>query len=287
MKAGSLLRLPQVCWLNSYFKYAGIGPLYPDSYVYHIHAIDADGNILPEYFLAIPGVTTANAEYIEQERLKSVFSEAKSRIESVRAGRTWVLAWDWVDPTGPTQSHSFDGFVQCQAPRVSSLPFLGTDFLNIWCGDALLDVSGTRFTVDAYEPGSAPDEDPWFAGMYRRVVGTHGSFRGHRTALFHPGVSWSGSYERFIDAGGSDGDWFYVDRAVPASRLELISSPSIDSERAIQYGRIGGLFDYFESELGDYGVSHSGDTSDMTADSLVELIADHYGFDPETGRDIV
>jgi hypothetical protein len=223
------------------------------------------------------GVIVAdNPEYVEQERLMDLFGGAAERINEIRKGRTWVYAWDWSsqDPVNPVAYPDIDGFVQCPAPSTIFESYTGTNFMNLWAGPAML-MTGFKNVFKPYEPLPDPADDFYMRGMNSSLIASNDRFPGRLLALRHPDVQWgTPAFDpiTYVNSRGGGIVSGYTD---------------YNASQGLSYVNASDIFDYFESHYGDYGVEHSGVTSELTEDSVVQAVADHYGFNPETGLDLV
>lgn len=291
-EAGALLRVPRVVWLHTAHRHAvdGLGPVLTQFFVnfYTEPQFPGEGPELHPpatglYHQGPDGLSqtvghTANADYAERFRLLAVFQEVKDRIESIQPGRCWVEIMDWNDPRGfdpdsapyatPADDYFSDGFLQIAAPQADPGPFFGTDFLNVWAGSGFFDAA-FRTNFVPYVPTSPPDDDPLIGRPKSRLVAAYPDFRRHATKLYHPGQVWG------LPDVGPDPAAALTTGYADFAELGAESNAS-DS----------GLFDTFASDMADLGFEHPGPTTGLDADSLVKLIADHFRFDPDTGRDL-
>lgn len=281
-KSGTLLRVPRTVWLQSQMTSANVGVpgsfsvswrnMYYDQR-YSPISPTRDFNGVPVYYGDGPYTTVwPNANKIEHDRIIEAFVEAKTRIESIQPGRTWVKIVDW-NGTGVSFGNGYfsDGFLQFAAPGSVAEPFLGTDFLHVWAGHAFYNNFGNinNHVTNPMFPYSQ-SEDRYYNNPRARLINSHEKFRGHRTVLFSSDAQWEPVGTRPApDAVLSETGFYPYDTV-----NDQINQDTID------------MFDYMASDLAGYNFSHAGGSSAITAESLVALIADHFGFDPVSGADI-
>lgn len=279
---GSLFRVPQVCALNIHFRVQFLGPIYPQEVVfYDINHPNSAGGMT---FV----VNSRNSSYYEYHRLLPEIQEAKSRIEGVRKNRTWVGVWDWVADGSPLWSVFGPGFLQFPSPNSEPGSFFGTDFLNVWLGGAVFGQGSSLNEFSYYSPPPNPEGDGLIAIPYSRLKSTYESFRGYKSKLFHRYGDWSDAYTVKPSDQADFDRWNSGFYDIPANGVKYVRRDPVGASVEAQNDEGNGeTFDYFQSVLSEQGVTHDGSTNSVTSDYLVKLIADHYGFDPETGEDLV
>jgi hypothetical protein len=310
--AGSLLRPPQTVWLNAYLNHGDEPAEFKMVWQYY-YDFDPDGTQyatgLPSriaffdhsYFPPKPyyygkgpyGSVAQNADRAEHDRLMDAFAQAKDQIESLRPGRTWVEIMDWNDFFGTNFTDGFrsDGFLQIAAPPFDTSPgdFYGTDFFNVWAGLGLVDAEGLRIVFNPYTPESPMSGDPYYGTPRSRLVASYDGFRRHATRLYYPDPTWivatdapSEQKPHIIALGPPDTPEAqgYFDQGYRSGYTDYLATEPLIQQNA------NALFGLMASDLADFGFEASGATSALTASSIVGLIADRFGFDPDTGKDL-
>lgn len=253
---------------------------------------------------------------------RSVGDVVKSRIEAIRPGRTWV---NWMPrqyvsgpdfPTGPQPApYPYDpaaGYDDYGDPFPLTSVYHGTNFLNIYLGnvsDYWLDPPTTAALVtDAVGTGGNP---PNFANYAIKIYGQDFSKYSiprppawtdiNLTALrdpvppnpiyrteWNPSPSPDGTYYTTHQYYGLTDYWYmlpdydYYTNQSYRARVNSINSQIDDliAEWGITQTIVNRV-----SALG-VDISVAGEQSDFNADNVVQLIANHYGFDKDTGKDL-
>lgn len=274
---GSLLCVPQIVFLSPYMTMSNYA--YTD-FQSAWHGWPADPALLADK---------------ELERLTTAFEEAKSTIEALRPNRTYVkvVRWQRFSEDGSGFKRQYNDFVVANqvlgipSPGDSD-PYFGVNFLHIYAGNFAFDTAG-----DTPEDGAlrgenflVSNEDP--DAINRNINGTVDSdtysnassdlsdafprFMGYAAKLY--------SSEVCIASGSPDDpplDWngFSID-------VRNITGFAVGNDLVGQ-----GIFDRLASDLSDFGVTHEGRTSALgSSAAIVSLIAEHFGFDPDTGKDL-
>lgn len=285
-EAGRLLRAPQVAWLSLYL---------PEEYETGI----------TDYTIPI----AAGAEFKDggtlvgvgdqRPRIGPAMAGAKARVEAMRPGRTWVEILDW-ENKGLTLP-GFLGranYVVANSALHLSCPdegqgFFGTDFLHVWMGGFAVDIRSvdeggfvdyTRVHLGSY---TGLGEDPGHIASVARIAANAGKFAGYRVRAYTYGdLSWETPLPPYpYPPEAPDG---YNQESWTAGRDARIAT--IEATNAMP-GSIGpanrASFAESAAVLGDPALfTVDGVLTDISEDALVALIADHYGFDAATGRDL-
>lgn len=291
-QVGNLLRPPQVVWLEIRIGAAGSESFMQDPFV-HEWLDTAVNNLKWE--------TQANYGRREHLRLAPIFAAVKARIEAIRPHVTFVEVADWCaetnvqtqpydvagSPTVTTWTSLLDnqfevgqstgaGFIQ--APAFSG-SFFGVDFLSIFCGDALINgiymnrqfgTSDPNFPIGGSCGATDLASNPFWAAAYGRLKIALPKFHRYSSRLYHPPSSYRLWEQKDIPPDPPDDDSNIVNGALA---VWLQSGPNFDQAASI-------------AAADKIDITHPGDSTIITADYLVNLIAAHYGFDPSTGRDL-
>lgn len=319
--AGTLLRMPQVVWLSSVpnkdtqniyhasgtlHPYGGAGGSCPYEIFYSIQAVSATR------YSGISGILSEVQGILENLRGGRTWIEIPN----------WGFHPSDPDPNSPAtsdnQPNNFMGntYPIMRAPSQLPLPgentaldWFGTDFLHCYFGylkyDSFqpeplsllrLQYDGTNapITSDAYVNSALNLRRgiPRFRRYSARAWSTANlpvpTFRiGNNTVLNNPYYPhYSGSCSR--PGGGFDPPGTWDDLAISTSSAalsDLLNTPgsSLDSDR-IHGTSMANLVDDLAGQGYDFQVA--GDLGTLTADSLVQVIADHFHFDPSTGKDL-
>ncbi|MDR3635691.1 MAG: hypothetical protein P4L84_17950, partial [Isosphaeraceae bacterium] len=249
--------------------------------------------------------------------LAALFDSVKSTIESLRPGVTFVTVVRWWEslsiPGGigiwPQFTSAFQ-VIPLFCPSTAG-PYLGTNFLHIYAGyyqedllsgdpSDLANASITRnFGVPATEfmnpdpsySGSGAilemdneiHEDNVTAAVLADVAGTAyqnslatvtanaGSFAQFGVVFLSPDLFTGplGPPTTFPADGFSDQDQYYDQQCHYGSQLFTAA-----------------IVSHMEADFAEYGFVNGGGISAVTADGLVQRIAEYFGFDPETGLDL-
>ncbi|WP_143206412.1 hypothetical protein [Singulisphaera sp. GP187] len=343
--AGTLLRVPQVVWLGyslPYWNNAYNFTFLERRYGLGIHRYDNAGC---GYVVTGEGYGphgAAHPEAAERERLKEAFAAAKSHIESIRAGRTWVKVVDWLDTdnTGTGGYVMSSNFPHLSAPTLGSGPFgtnagyLGSDFLHIFAGSIIEDTAGfIRLVKFAFGDLTS---DTAHRNSVERVKDAIPKFRGYRAMLYSTNLdavkeivpAYEFTFSGIVIHNPGDQYWDVTEAPYPDDfnycivNIDAVLDTSASGSgpptvRQLAEAQAAGLTTTRNNDINGYMVTdttvhfaatlssmeHSvsafnwsgsdpnpvsieGTTSDLTAESLIALIAAHYGFDPGTGRDI-
>lgn len=297
--AGTLLRVPQVVWLQARMAKARQinGTSFANTWkVYHpteegeavVFFLGGDPN-KPYSFDSGPFTQTQDNLYrTETDRLVALFGQVKSEIEGIRAGRTWIEVIDWNDwRTGGEVENDFnygtDGFSILDIPPLTldgdevATPFFGTNFLNIYCGDILQGHNSfyDYFTQsDLVTPIPLNEYIEWQRN-YPTLIAASRLHPAYSIRLYHPKSVF--------------GHWIIEDVSLPLVAVDETGSLHARDDAFNGYpGRTSAAMDEACSLAAgdDLDMTHPGDTSSITATSLKTLIADHFGFNSDTGKDL-
>lgn len=267
---GSLLRMPQVVYLSSYFSMRNY-------FTGGAFGIAPDKDVGKFY----------TAEY---ERLQGEFEAVKSTLESVRKDRTFATVLNWQNFGGDHDNENWPNLVRdgqllgAVAPEDQD-DYLGTHFLSIHAGNYAADktffdtdVPGiilrtTGFGVtDSSNPSGIDLEvsifrrdDPYIATT-TRLSDIQDKFRGYKAAVYSPTPYEGVPY----DPENPD--------TIAAATLGLLAK----GEEIFS----GKMFQAMASDFGDFGVSYEGDSSAIDSGSLMSMIAEYFRFNPGTGADL-
>jgi len=306
-RAGSLLRCPQVVWLvqaaqrdprfssvtqtegylwTSFERGPGDPGHYPEfnldpfSAFYNNPAdreagLALDGGIFSDFFSPGPGIpfepmvfrrnVAVFDEHVYDDpsdateaRLLGVFAEVKARIEALRPGKTWVEPFNW-----QTTNPDLDDFYGYSIPNFNYAPAVPVDGA-VGCDTLFIGATdGAIF--------SQTEEAEWlldFEGRFVPPAWVESLKRLPRFAMrmHHPDPAlWPDLSEAPVPP---DGPPLYY-RAISARQA---------CEGA------GSNFDLQAGEENGIEMTHPGTASLLTADDLIRQIADHFGFDPDTGQ---
>lgn len=247
----------------------------------------------------------------EYLRLSRVIADVKSAIESVRFGKTYVInsIWTstrysnetpWFQPAPDEHYQSLGKTTSIVVPDSLYPDHIKTNLLNVSIG-AALDVKDHpaahplwpyRFPFktisDTLPEGSTIEQGlAWLLG-YTHRDGTNP----YQTSI----DLMREKYEEFPRYGAK----IYGTHAFsvePNSSMEvehgLTGHELADATRDAQervlayYEAVNRSFcQRIAEDLSEFGYSYEGESSLLDNDSLVKVIADHFGFDPDTGRDL-
>ena len=280
------------------------------------------------------GYSADDPDRSEAARLTGVFAEAKARIEAMRAGRTYVAVIDWMDTAGtgtPSWGQAGSMF-HLPAPTISSIGYLGTDFLHIYAGEPIANRGGgiitdessnsdlTGLTAHSSSVSRVNNASGWFARyaaklytpdlavpvlpLYPTTPNLIGPYYNWPYPVNDPPYDSDDSTDYGLSPEYLDSIRFATDppgptfeeaveegftlaQAAYAAGVVFANAPMVVAQSALDARYPGAVAAMAQSAATLPNVaSVDGTTSDLTADSLVSLIAAHYGFDPETGADL-
>jgi hypothetical protein len=284
-KAGTLLRVPRVVWLQMWFASAieGLPATFSQTWSNAYYDQRFSSTIMtfdnstfpptPVYFGDGPYTSvTRNTDYEEHARLLDVFGQVKERIEELQPGRTWVQVSDWnANSASFANGWMSDGFLQFAAPSdFETDPYFGTDFLNIWAGHAAYNHFGSTFFFGHYTPLDPIEADNFYGAPKSRLIDAYDKFRRHRTLVYHTDQAWP--------APDVTPD--------PESAHGFVLYDPHEITHPIGQAGAKDFMNLLAEDMAEYEFSHPGGTSLLTVDYLVNLIAEHYHFDPDTGADL-
>lgn len=243
----------------------------------------------------------------------AAFHDAKAHVEAVRPGRTWVM-----HETQEVTYYPFSAggaWMDLVVPRRHA-QFLGTDYLLLACGWPRLWGAGRGANYVLNDSRAVPD--PYLPGGSLTGIQYGTSFRFLDDPLHESGVAevlaatpwfarravrlWDldaylGFAPRFPDppttSGPADigGDWSAAfvtpvsdDEALGWQSSVAAHNAEIDVYCVDRAHYWQGLAADMRARGLDY--RHEGRMSSLTAAALIELIAAHFGFDPDTGQDL-
>ncbi len=286
-----------------------------------------------------------NRAMVEKDRLMTIFNAVKTKIEAKRPGRTWVQVINWFDsattgqagtvPSGFSVDHNgsltpimivpldhanveyksrsstpSNSWNQClagflESPWASFPPYLGTDFLSVYCGNVF--TSGFTDTSNLYLPDlwtpASFIASSYYQDMYDQYKAATPLFFGLSSRLFHPDLAWGGWT---IDAPGS----VFTDNkfenwtppgspSPPGSWADLTNYTSLPftASGAAHANALCGdnvtftrdVFDLVKVQalIDKLDITHLGGTSLIAdEDYLVKMIASRFHFNPETFKDL-
>lgn len=254
-KSGMVLRPPQVVWIDISVSDAG----------------KIEGGSFARNGLLNP--IDWHAAEADQALLVAAAMSAKSVIDGIRSNRTWVSVTNHVDHGFIEYNTSMgDGSWQdcgcCPIMAPSNRgDWFGTDFLEIWIGDHVYSADqefqdnlavGTYYLIpDQLSLILTPEQiaaEPHAAVVKHRLLDNHSKFFRYTTRLFDHGIA--------------DADIVY------GNYTPFNPTPST-------------IFDEYASWANTHGIDikHSGNTELINSGYLVNLIANHFGFD-STGKDL-
>lgn len=281
---------PQVVFVGFFLDFAFLGDIW-----YHVTYPD-----LSYFFLH----SSARDEYF---RIIKLMDDVKSRIESIRFGKTYVTncVWDSVSSFINVEQFGIPGvLVDDAVENYKSLSktlgivvpnglypgHIKTSLLNISIGSAI-DLLGKHFPIPeragnifgGFSFPNAPIEfqiesmvshvDVFGNAPYRdsvqRMKEEYDKFPSYAAKIYGLNVWGDAPYYPVLENAPA---WF---GGAKPSTVKLFEIVNLEFCKRIA------------SDLADYGYSYEGDTNSMTVDSLVQTIADHFGFDPDNGKDLL
>lgn len=297
--AGTLLRVPQVAHLS--FNLSMIGDSYQGTDDPKLHGWPGDPFNL------------YNAEW---DRIGPIFDDAKTIVEAVRPGRTWVqvnmLKRLYTRPSDGAHLEYADfrrgnRFVELLAPPSDAPAYFGADLLHVYAGhharDLPPDLDGFITRFDHYfqsfdgSPGAISimghlTDHELASAEYARsrvqMVRAGETFRGHRTKLYRSGdIS-----QPFVGPSNTQFYWYdgvqygLFDPFKPHAAILVF--PWFASRAFAMDDKVTEqVFDRLADDLEDEGVTHDGEASDLSSgEEVARLIADHFRFDLDSGRDL-
>lgn len=281
--AGYLMRAPQTVWLSVFLGGYGVDEIDPE----------------PESLF-----------YNLRQSILSKYDEVKSTVESLRPGRTTVGIMDWL-----SGSYEHPHFWSMKNNRLPYLPLptisdplqpvLFTNFLHIYAGMICVDWQsdpedeGSLLRYELPAPSETgimwlgltpdnPSEDKidcphnteamndFMAKVDAAIDANEEEFRvmiphfaGLSVRLIDYNLLTSSAYD--IDSSGEGFHPFVSEPAAAMYRRQLFNADLIN--KAID-------------RSGPADIQAAGKTSDMTVDSLTQMIAEHFRYDPATGIDL-
>lgn len=280
-------------------------------------------SIFPQLLINTPVTTpTPNPCAPDYAALFAAFTSAATTINQLRAGKTWVQIYDWTtaDPTFQSfQANGFTGDVgptamipftapwrtDLLAPTPEELPFFGTDFLHIHTGAW----AAGQFppTLTALEAPRGVFDPSNLAFGEANVKSSYSSFVRFSVQLYSvPPLTLN--YAPFVPvpstsapSGASPGQTLLPTTLLPpgtssanflpfAQFLPLFNSAQMAAQASMVavtpgwQNNIQVTQQQIATDLADFGYTYSGPESNIS--DVVALIANHFGFDPDTGKDL-
>lgn len=221
--------------------------------------------------------------YTARGDLDTVFQSVKSSIESIRPGKTWVYINHWWF----TQTPQFETCPHLIAPPTDT-PYVGTDFLHMYFG--LASYQGPNWSAP---PGSYPS--PY--GLHGTENMNGYSYRITSLCNPEPGTGLLTAMKSQVHDASVLRVRAATDRFA-GFRVMLFGTdvPLINWENT-SGGWVTGTFSnvtddhttFLQQEatdLSSYGYSYEGMGTGISADTIKNKIAAHFGFNPSTGADL-
>ncbi len=293
--AGRLIRAPQVVWLEIRIGAAGSAAVMADPFV-HQWLVTAE----PFDFLAWE--TQPNPGRTEHLRLAPIFAAAKAAIEAIRPDRTWVEVVDWNEEFNVRTDHYFgvdspftttwvsllDGLFEegtsTGAGFITSPAFtggyLGTDFFSIYCGDAFIQDRYMNDEIHPVDPqfligGSAAPTNlpanPYWAASYPQLKAQIDKFYGYSSRLYHPPFGYHAWLQKdFLPDPPDD------ESNITNATLDVWTKTAENFDAAASIALVDKI-----------DITHPGQsTLIVNSADVVNLVAAHFGFNPQTGKDL-
>lgn len=293
--AGMLLRVPQVVFLS--FLYPGPNDLTQD-------ATNADFNVAGNIPSTDPfngedrtvfyvySATTPNLYRQEADRVAAVYAEVKAAVETLRPGRTFVEILDWQGPSGnKALNYTSSRYSHVLAPDVAEDAYLGLNFQHVHAGHFGYDKAGNppdRFMW--YDADDSALADPVYATSRARVTTAYPLFAGYTTDLYGPVYDWSPAATApltFFSISKSFGSTITPADRANALAAAIAKEPTVAATVWPRRDALSvSMLRATAVDLVDHGFSYNGTTSDLTSASLLASIAERFGFDPSTGKDV-
>lgn len=295
--AGTLLRVPQVVWLS--------GLVSPTDFYQFTRVAE---QIRIDYGLAGGATTYPNPHFVTNKNLvdfrewQAIFLDAQARIEAIRPNRTWVHVPDWLSwsPGPDSSSPPFLPFAgvgpgsefqyRYTQGRATYLPFrspldsddgdfFGTNFLHFYVGHWGRDEFGSRsfnttdvtpvLETSAYiaDKSNIEANAPKFHRFSVRCYGYTQTWEQY--PLASEGDVWAGPN------GGTFNDYI---RSLNSTN----TNDSLDSNDLI----MAACGDLEADGVKGSDIRYAGLFDGMSSGDVVAAIASHFGFDPDTGKDV-
>lgn len=304
LDAGRLIRMPQVVWLT-----ALVNPLFYQAQfdeTTHVRGPFAIADqVQIDYGVADPVEYhyVPNQNLTDYQSFQTKLDAVKSQLEAIRSGRTWVHIADWFTWAGVTDSdpafqdcsevgdpNDFDfryiadqpSYLHLRSPLSSDTqPYLGVDFLHIYAGHWARDNGFAReFTTVDVTPVTETDA---YLSDKANIVANAQKFRRFALRCYGYTQTWD-QYplaehgDDFASPGGSGTFNDFINQTNAFNSDDPVNSNGVLSDTCSDLA----------SALSDSSadVQYAGLWDDVSADEIVQAIADHFGFDPSTGKDL-
>lgn len=226
----------------------------------------------------------------EYFRILGVMDEVKSRIESIRAGRTFVTNVDWnilgiypvtnhdingvpivgynAIPLAPAPYATFEPRMKAiVAPRESYPRHIKTNLLCIHIADnpgdfefpPIVNPFVGGYTLD--QSSAAMNSDPALNSDIDVMKSEYGKFPSYEAWLY-------GTYT-----------WTDIPNPLP-------DHPSFEQLNSFIEAVGRRFYQYIADQLSDFGYTYRGESQLVTTDGLLQDIAAHFQYDPDTGVEI-
>jgi hypothetical protein len=299
--AGTLLRMPQVVWLS-----AVVNPVfYQSEFFGTAPAEDLRIDYPPEPPDFFPFHTVPNRHLIDFRAWQATLLEVKATLDALRPGRTWAHVVDWSswlpDPgdadtppfrpfagVGGSDAFAFrylpgdETFLHLKAPHAGTGPFLGTDFLHLYAGHFAADNGSSRQFTRFFATSWPVSTDEYLASR-ANLVANAARFRRFAAHAYGYTQTWEQYPPSPVgdDFASPDGEGTFND-FITRTNFDHGQDP-LDSNDTL-VATCEDLAAALEGTTAD--VQYRGLWDGVTADDVVAAIADHFGFDPDTGADL-
>ncbi len=227
----------------------------------------------------------------QADRLTGIFNEVIDRLASLRPGKTWArLNTISSDAFNNGEYYSFDPCLSFEIAPPSAQPFFGVDFLHMhtlaFSGGGNLPTLNPEYYQFDYVPGSEAQLSASYRNFFRYSAmvygpdGTYGRYPSPALVPGGPGTPTTVVVDNILVTSGNPNITTIND-----NRTYLING-----QNAYLASLVPETASFLESEcdnVSQYGVTYMGTQSQLeSADQVIELIANHFHFDPETGVDL-
>lgn len=301
MDAGRLIRMPQVVWLTALVNPTFYQGQFDESTHVRKPIAIAD-QVQIDYGVADPVEYhyASNQNLTDYQSFQAKLSSVKSQIDAIRNGRTWVHIVDWLTWAGVTDSdpafqdcsevgdpNDFDfryladqpSYLHLRSPLSDAENYLGVDFLHVYAGHWARDDGARQFTTVDVTPVIETDA---YISDKANIVAQADKFRRFALRCYGYTQSWD-QYplaEHGDDFAGPGGGTFndFIRTTNAFNSDEPVNSNGVLSDTCSDLA----------SALTDSSadIQYAGLLDDVSADEIVQAIAEHFGFDPRTGKDL-
>lgn len=293
-KAGSLLRIPQVVWLSLGWNTAPVD-------------FNSTGDGVNYAFYT-------NDVLTQMRSIAAIFAEVKSTIESLRPNQTWVEIIDEYGDNYPALDYTLvndSNQVPWMFVPPTTDPFFATKFLRIWAGyagagqpdnsDANLNsiYFGCDYNIQDHDSDS---ETTWFqidTGLVATVVTNVIGSTAYQNSLSLVPVAFPLFPLYAVHFYAVDIDNSVMDNSAEQHAVHNNTNPALANELndedakandgvlcTAKYFITQAIVAQCEHDFSEYGFVYMGGTSAITVNSIIQEIANYFGFDPETGKDV-